>query len=213
MINERIERTIDDMPGHYCKSKFLAEQVAMEAASKGMPVIVVNPTVPIGPGDHNLTPPARMQLGFLNGKHPAVLDSVLNMVDGRDAARGHVLAEEKGRPGERYILAGHNLNLVEFLGHLGRVSGLPMPNRKVPYTVALLYACFSEAFANLTGKPPEAPITGVRLAKVPLKIDNSRAREELGWSVRPLDETLEDGIRWFWEHGHLQRQPKHLVQE
>lgn len=198
LINEAGDLSLDDMAGPYCRGKFLAEQAALQAAKRGQPVVVVNPTLPIGPGDHRLTPPARMLLGFLNGEHPAYLDSEFNMVDARDVAEGHVLAAERGRPGERYILGGQNIRMGELLALLESISGRPMPKRRVPYPVALGFAALSEFVADwITHRPPVAPLTGVRLAGSPMRFDNRKAREELGARFRPLRETLEDALADF----------------
>ena len=127
LIDESVRLTYDDMVGAYCQGKFLAEQEAFAAAARGLPTVIVNPTIPIGPGDRSLTPPSRMVLGFLNGDYPAFLNSTLNLVDARDVAAGHILAAEKGRVGERYILGNANLQLNELLQILTDLTGLPMP--------------------------------------------------------------------------------------
>jgi len=201
--DESVKWTLEDMPGHYCRAKFLAEQEALEAASRGVPVVVVNPTVPIGPGDSTLTPPSRMLLGYLNGKYGAYLETHMNMVDARDVAVGHLAADEKGEIGERYILGGTNLNLSTLLETLADITGRPMPRRRVPYWVALGFSYFSEMWANITAKPPAAPITGVRLAGSPMHFDNRRAIEALGMKFRPLKESLADEIQWFHDQGYL----------
>ncbi|MDG1891595.1 MAG: NAD-dependent epimerase/dehydratase family protein [Verrucomicrobiota bacterium] len=203
MIDESVDLSLEDMPGHYCRAKFLAEQEALLAAKRGLPVVVVNPTIPIGPGDATLTPPSRMLLGYLNGQYGAYLETRMNMVDVRDIATGHLLAEEKGRVGQRYILGGTNLNLSDLLRELERVSGRQMPKRRVPYWLALAYSYFSEGWANLSGRPPAAPITGVRLARSSMVFNNALAVQELGLSFRPLRVSLLDEIRWFHEQGYL----------
>ena len=134
--DESVELTLDDMAGAYCRGKFVAEQEAFAAAQKGLPVVIVNPTVPIGPGDRRITPPTRMMLGFLNGTYPAYLNSTLNLIDARDVALGHILAAEKGEVGTRYILGNVNLQLGELLRHLESLTGMPMPTRQVPYWLA-----------------------------------------------------------------------------
>lgn len=201
--NESVHLTLEDMPGDYCRAKFLAEQEALDAAARGVPVVVVNPTVPIGPGDATLTPPSRMLLGYLNGKYGAYLETHMNMVDARDVATGHLAADEKGRVGERYILGGTNLNLSVLLQELEAITGRPMPKKQVPYWLALGFSYFSETWANITGKPPVAPITGVRLAASPMLFDNAKAVRELGVRFRPLRESLTDEIQWFHDAGYL----------
>jgi dihydroflavonol-4-reductase len=200
-----VQLTLDDMPGPYCRSKFLAEEAAREAASGGLPVVIVNPTMPVGPGDHLLTPPSRMILGFLNGETPAYLDCEFNIVDARDVAAGQILAAEKGRVGERYILGNINLGLGELLDKLHRMTGLSMPRMRVPYALALASAVVSEGMAAVTHRPPMAPLTGVRLARTSMAFDSSKARSELGWSCRPLEQSLRDAIDWMSGRGLLRR--------
>ena len=191
------------MPGPYCRSKYLAEAAAKEAASEGLPVVIVNPTLPIGPGDDRMTPPTRMLRDFLNGQHPAYLEFCMNMVDVRDVARGHWLAALHGKVGERYILGGHNLAMSRLLERLHGLTGRRMPKRQIPYSLALGVAHVSEWWAALTGKPPEATVTGVRIAASPMRFDNTKARQDLGFSVRPLEDSLIDAIAWLGENGHL----------
>ena len=136
LIDETVVLTLDDMPGPYCRSKFQAEQAAREAAVGGLPVVIVNPTMPIGPGDDLLTPPSKMILGFLNGETPAYLDCEFNLVDARDVAAGQVLAADKGRVGERYILGNVNLSLGELLAELQRLTGFARPRTRIPYALA-----------------------------------------------------------------------------
>lgn len=205
LIDERVVLGLDDMPGPYCRSKYLAEQAAREAAAGGLPVVIVNPTMPIGPGDALLTPPSRMILGFLNGETPAYLDCEFNLVDARDVAAGQVLAAEKGRIGERYILGNANLSLGQLLAELERLSGVRMPRTRIPYALALVSAWVSEGLSALTKKPPVAPLTGVRLARTSMAFDCSKARSELGWQCRPLEASLIDAMRWMSGQGLLRR--------
>jgi dihydroflavonol-4-reductase len=205
LIDESVVQTLDDMPGPYCRSKFLAEEAAREAAAGGLPVVIVNPTMPIGPGDGLLTPPSKMILGFLNGETPAYLDCEFNLVDARDVAQGQVLAAEKGRVGERYILGNINLRLGTLLDELKKLTGLKMPTARVPYALALVSALVSEGIANITKKPPMAPLTGVRLARTSMAFDCSKARNELGWTCRTLEASLTDTIRWMSGQGLLRR--------
>lgn len=207
LIDESVRHSIDDVPGPYCKSKYRAEEAAQAAAKDGMPLVIVNPTMPIGPGDFLLTPPTRMILGFLNGTTPAFLDCDFNLVDARDAALGHVLAAEHGRVGERYILGHENLNLRQLLDQLESMTGLSMPRRCVPYWLAYASALVSESLANLTKKPPLAPLTGVRLARSSMAFDSRKARVELHWQCRPLSQSLLDTIADFHQRGLLRRNP------
>jgi len=205
VIDESVRLTLEEMPGPYCRSKFLAEEAAREAAAGGLPVVIVNPTMPIGPGDTLLTPPSKMILGFLNGETPAYLDCEFNLVDARDVAAGQILAADQGRVGERYILGNVNLSLGELLAELRRLSGLAMPRTRVPYALALVSALVSEGISNMTKKPPIAPLTGVRLARTSMAFDCSKARNELGWSCRTLEQSLRDAIGWMSGRGLLRR--------
>jgi len=198
-VDETVSWTVDDMPGPYCRSKFLAEQAAMAAVRDGLPVVIVNPTLPIGPGDTHLTPPTRMLLDFLSGKTPAYLDCVFNLVDVRTVALGHILAADKGRIGERYILGGRNIGVPDLLELLGRLSGRRMPSLRIPYWLAWSTAAISESLSLVTKRPPIAPLTGVRLARTPMRFDSSKAIRELGLPVTPLEASLADALAWFAE--------------
>jgi len=201
-VGEDVEPRLADMPGPYCRAKLRAEALAFAAAREGRNVVVVNPTVPLGPGDRHLTPPARMLLGFLNGQHPAYLGTTLNLVDVRDVAEGHVRAADHGRPGRRYVLGGADVPMGELLALLGRLSGRPMPRHRVPYWVAWLAGAAGELIADhITGRPPAAPLTGVRLAGMDVAFSNRRAREELGVDFRPLAETVADALADFRARG------------
>jgi dihydroflavonol-4-reductase len=205
LTDEAVSLALSDMTGPYCRSKFLAEQECLKAARTGFPVVVVNPTLPIGPGDRHLNTPSRMLLGFLNGTVPAYLECFLNLVDVRDAAHGHLRAADFGQPGERYILGGENIRLSDLLQLLAELTGLPMPKRRVPYGLALAVAVVSEAVSRFTGRPPAAPLTGVRLVRKPSAFDCSKAVETLGLVVTPLRGSLIDAIHDFAARGLLQR--------
>lgn len=214
LIDESVRLTFDDMVGAYCQGKFLAEQEAFAAAERGLPVVIVNPTIPIGPRDRNLTPPSRMILGFLNGDYPAFLNSTLNLVDARDVAMGHILAAEKGQVGERYLLGHTHLELRELLQILTKLTGLSMPQRQVPYWLALTVSRVQEFIADyITHRPPAAPLTGVRLAGSPMRFDSRKALQELGFHGRPVEESLADAIGWYAERGWLKRQPARCVDQ
>lgn len=204
--DESVQLTLEDMAGAYCRGKFLAEQEALAAARQGLPVVIVNPTVPIGPGDRRITPPTRMMLGFLNGDYPAYLNSTLNVIDARDVALGHILAAEKGIAGERYILGHVNLTLGELLEQLEALTGLPMPKRQIPYWLALTVSAIQELIADtVTHQPPQAPLTGVRLARSPMRFANTRAQAELGLTFRPLTDSLNDAIADYQARHLLKR--------
>ncbi|GAB4391167.1 MAG: NAD-dependent epimerase/dehydratase family protein [Kiloniellaceae bacterium] len=209
MIDENVTLDVADMPGPYCRSKFLAERAALRAAARGLPVVVVNPTLPVGPGDSLLTPPSRMLVELLNGRIPAYLETAFNMIDVRDVALGHLLAAEHGRAGRRYILGGENLTMTGLLAVLGELSGRPMPRRRVPYWLALAYSAAEEFIADrITGKAPRAPLTGVRLARHAMHFDNGRALTELGLRPRPLRRSLADAIAWFESQQLLEGRPE-----
>lgn len=201
-----IAPTLADMPGAYCRSKFLAEQEALAAAEAGMPVVIVNPTLPIGPGDRHLTPPTRMILDFINGATPAFMDCTLNMIHVEDVALGHLRAAEAGMIGQRYVLGGGTHRLVDILGLIQEITGVPMPRLRVPYAVALIAAAIGEAAADrMSGKPPRASREGVRLTRLPINADLGRPIVELGVTIRPLAQALMEAIRWLVEHGHVRR--------
>lgn len=195
-VDERTVCTEAEMAGPYCVGKLLAEREARAAFERhGQRVIICNPTVPVGPGDHWLTPPSRMLLGFLNRRYPAYMPTTLNLVDARDVALGHLLAAERGEPGERYILGAHDIQLADLLARLQRLSGVSMPRRAVPYRLAWLVALVSEWMSDhVTRRPPSAPLAGVRLGGIPVQFDNRRTRDALGWRTRSLEESLRDAL-------------------
>jgi dihydroflavonol-4-reductase len=205
LIDESVELDIGDVWGAYCRSKFLAETAARKAARDGAPVVIVNPTMPLGPGDGLLTPPTRMLLGFLNGATPAYLDCEFNLVDARDVAIGHLQAAERGRVGERYILGGENMLLGHVLELLREMTGLPIARWRVPYPLAYLAGLVSEGISRLTHQPPVAPLTGVVLARSSMAFDCRKAQHELGWNPRPLRQSLLDTILDLQRRGLLRR--------
>jgi len=205
-IDAEVERTLKEMPGPYCRSKFLAEQEAFKAAESGLPVVIVAPTLPVGPGDRLITPPTRMILDFLNRNTPAYLDFGFNMVDVRDVAKGHLLAAEKGRIGERYILGNENLTLGELLRRIEETTGLAMPKRQIPYWVALMMGAISEFLADyVTHRAPRAPLTGVRLARHEMYFDSAKAVSELDFPQSSIRAALADEIEWLLNSGLIIR--------
>ncbi len=205
-IASPVERTLKEMPGSYCRSKFLAEQEAFKAAKKGLPVVVVSSTLPIGPGDRSISPPTRMVLDFLNRATPAYLDFGFNMVDVRDVAKGHMLAAEKGRIGERYVLGNENLTLSEVLHWMEEITGLAMPKRRIPYWLALMTGVISECIADyITHRSPRAPLTGVRLARYEMFFDCEKAVHELELPQSSVRTALADEIEWLWNSGLIMR--------
>ncbi|HWP57016.1 MAG TPA: SDR family oxidoreductase [Candidatus Acidoferrales bacterium] len=196
-IDEDVEPLLDDMVGPYCRSKLLAERLVFRAVVNGLNAVIVCPTLPIGPGDRNLTPPGRLISAFLSGKLIAYLDCTLNVVDVRDVALGHLLAAEKGRVGRRYILGGYNLTLLEFCQQLSRISGKALPRFQIPYGVALAWSYLEEFVGKLTGRVPLSSVTGVKLSRRTFIFDGAKSWEELGYVPRPLEETIRDAVAWF----------------
>lgn len=205
-VDSDVQRVLKEMPGPYCRSKFLAEQAAFQAARDGLPVVIVAPTLPIGPGDRMITPPTRMILDFLNVRTPAFYNCRFNLVDVRDIAKGHILAAEYGRPGERYILGHENVTLDELLQMLEEITGLSMPKLQVPYWVALSAGVISEFTSDfITHRPPKAPLTGVRLAKHPMHFNSDKAINELGLPQSSLHQALTDEVQWLINEGLVKR--------
>lgn len=204
MIEPETLPPVGAMAGPYSRSKHAADEAAMAAARAGAPVVVVHPTIPIGPGDFGMTPPTAMIARFLRGDLPAILDSGFNFVPVEDVARGHLLAAEKGRIGARYILGGHNLRLSEMLTRLAAMTGRRPPRFRAPYGVALAVAKLLQAFADhVTRRPPIAPVEGVRLARAAMLFDCARARDELGFVAGPLDPALKRCADWLRDEGQL----------
>lgn len=190
--------------GHYARSKWRAEEVALGYADK-LPVVIVIPTLPLGPGDRRLTPPSRMLLDFVNGEHRAYADCILNIIDVRDVAAGHRFACARGRPGQRYILNRHSLKMLSFLECLERLTRRPMPKWRVPGTAALIASGAMELWSNLvSGRPPIAPLAGLQMSLRPIIFDSRLAETELGLPATPLDRTLTDAIAWFTDEGFLE---------
>ena len=206
VVDSAAKRLIKEMPGPYCRSKFLAEQAAFQAAVDGLPVVIVAPTLPIGPGDRRITPPTRMILDFINRPGPAYLECGFNMIDVRDVAAGHILAAEHGRHGERYILGNENITLSRFLGLIEEITGLAMPKKRIPFWVALAAGAVSEFVADcVTHCQPRAPLTGVRLARYPMYFDSDKSIKELGLPQNSIYQALSDEIEWLFEQGLIER--------
>jgi dihydroflavonol-4-reductase len=211
IVNEDTPVALADMIGHYKRSKFLAEQEAIEAARAGQHVMILNPTTPIGPGDSKPTPTGRIIVDFLNKRFPAYVDTGLNLVDVDEVARMHVVALERGTPGERYILGGENLTLKQILDRMSAITGLPSPTMKVPHTVAMIFAFFDETITGkLRGKEPRATVEAVRMGKKMMFASSAKAEHELGFKVMPVYPALRAAIDWFIAHGYapaFDRQP------
>ena len=193
------------MSNHYKLSKWKAEVVARELAAKGLPVVIVNPSAPIGPRDVKPTPTGKVIVDFLNREMPAYLDTGLNWVHVRDVAVGHILAAEKGRVGERYILgnADGNWTMKDAFAVLAEITGLPAPKFRVPYVVALAAAHVDETISRFTGKPPKAPVGGVRMARYKMFFNPAKAIRELGLPQTPPKQALADAVQWFRTHGYV----------
>jgi dihydroflavonol-4-reductase len=200
--------SLADMVGAYKASKFLAERVAEELAARGAPVVIVNPSAPIGPWDVKPTPTGQMIVDFLKGKMVASLDTGLNLVHVRDVARGHIQAAERGRVGERYILGNENLSLLAIFRRLAELTGIPAPRFRAPYAAAWLAAAAMEVGARVTRRPPAVPLTAVRMARKRMHFSAARAVRELGLPQTPVDVALADAVGWFVAHGYAPRPPR-----
>ena len=203
IVNEETPVALSDMIGHYKRSKFLGELEAIQAAKTGQHVMILNPTTPIGPGDAKPTPTGRIIVDFLNRKFPAYVDTGLNLVDVNEIARMHVVALERGTPGERYILGGENLTLKQILDRMSAITGLPSPTMRVPHAVAMGFAFFDETFTGkIRGKEPRATVEAVRMGKKMMFASSTKAERELGFQMLPVYPALRAAIDWFITHGY-----------
>lgn len=203
VADENSPVALGDMIGPYKRSKFMAEQVALEAGSNGAEVVVVNPTTPVGERDIKPTPTGRIIVDFLKRKFPAYVDTGLNLVDVREVARGHVAAMEKGRRGERYILGGENLSLKQILDKLAAITGLPSPRVKLPYAVALASGVVDTFFTGvLLRREPRVTIDAVRMGRKKMFASSAKSERELGWRVVSVDDALRRAVDWFRTHGY-----------
>jgi dihydroflavonol-4-reductase len=201
--NEATPVSFSHMVGHYKKSKFLAEREAEGFLKKGLPLVIVNPSTPVGRLDIKPTPTGKIIVDFLNGKMPAYLDTGLNIIDVEDCARGHLLAADKGRIGEKYILGNENLTLQGIFAKLGRITGLEPPRVKLPYTPILMAAYVNEAISAITGKEPLIPLAGVQMAGKFMYFDATKAVRELGLPQHPVDDALRKAVEWFQANGYV----------
>jgi dihydroflavonol-4-reductase len=203
IVNEDTPVTLADMIGHYKRSKFLGEQEAIQAAKSGQHVMILNPTTPIGSADAKPTPTGRIIVDFLNKRFPAYVDTGLNLVDVDEVARMHLVALNRGTPGERYILGGENLTLKQILDRMSAITGLPSPTMKVPHSVASAFAFFDETFTGkLRGKEPRATVEAVRMGKKMMFASSTRAERELGFKVLPVYHAMRAAIEWFLANGY-----------
>ena len=195
--DERTPVSLDKMTGHYKRSKFLAERVADDWAARGLPVVTVNPSAPIGERDVKPTATGQMIVDFLRGKLKAYVDTGLNLVDVRDVALGHVLAAEKGRIGEKYILGHRNMTLKSILDELARISGLPAPSVRLPHWIPLVAAYVDTSLARVLRRQPRIAVDAVRLSRYRMFFDNSKAGRELGLPQTPVEEPLRRAVEWY----------------
>lgn len=195
--------SLEQMTGPYKRTKFLAEQTALDFARRGLPVVIVNPTAPVGEADWKPTPTGRILVDFLRGATPAYLDTGLNLVDVRDVALGHLAAAERGRAGQRYILGAENLSLRAILERLARISERPAPRVRIPYALAWLFGAAGTAWAEVSGREPRAPLEAVRMARKKMYVRSDKAERELGWRPGPVEPALERAVEWFRANGYV----------
>jgi dihydroflavonol-4-reductase len=196
--------SLADMIGPYKRSKFMAEQIALEAGRGGMHVVTVNPTTPVGEQDVKPTPTGRIVVDFMKRKFPAYVETGLNLVDVKECARGHVSALEKGKPGERYILGGENLTLKQILDKLGKITGLPSPRIKLPYFFAFATGVIDEAITGrILKREPRATVDTVRMGKKKMFASSDKAERELGWKIVPVEDALRRAVEWFRANGYV----------
>jgi len=201
--SEDVEVHLEEMTGAYKRSKFQAEQLAIEFARAGLPVVIVNPTTPIGDHDFKPTPTGKIVVDFLKGAMPAFVDTGLNLVDVEDISEGHLLALERGRSGERYILGCENLTLEQILTRLAGISGGQAPRWRIPYAVAYAAGVASTGWANLTGHEPRAPLDAVKMARKKMFVSLDKAKRELGFNPGPVDGALKRAVDWFRANGYV----------
>jgi dihydroflavonol-4-reductase len=194
---------LEDMIGHYKRSKFLAEKCALDFANEGLPVVIVNPSTPVGPGDHKPTPTGKIIIDFINGRIPAFVDTGLNLIDVRDCAAGHILAAAKGRVGENYILGSKDLTLADILSALAQICHRPEPKLRVPYAVAYAAGALSTAWADLiTHRPPGISLESVRMSRKMMFFSPRKAIQELELPQSQIELALSDAVAWFVQHGY-----------
>src|SRR5262245_18033567 len=202
LADERAAGRLEEMAGAYKRSKLLAEQLVMEAASNAVPAVVVNPTTPVGPGDWKPTPTGRIIVDFLRGRMPAYVDTGLNLVPVEDVVTGHLLAAQRGLVGERYILGARNMTLKEIFEALTALSGRPAPRVRIPLALAFVIGSASEALARFTKREPRVPLDGVRMARRPMFVDGSKACRELEFTPGSIESALERAVTWYIDRGY-----------
>jgi dihydroflavonol-4-reductase len=203
VTDESTPVALGNMIGDYKRSKFMAEQLVLEAARGGQDVVMVNPTTPIGERDIKPTPTGRIVVDFLKRKFPAYVDTGLNLVDVRDCAEGHLLAMEKARPGERYILGGENLTLKQILDKLAAITALPSPSIRLPYAVAYATGVVDTLVTGkMRNREPRVTLDSVRMGRKKMFVTSARAEQELGWNPGPVDGALQRAVEWFRANGY-----------
>src|SRR5260221_4619868 len=201
--SEFTDAKLEEMVGHYKRSKWQAERLVLDSAKQGFPAIVAMPTTPVGPWDWKPTPTGKIILDFLNGKMPGYVKTGLNFVGVEECAAGHLLISEKGKIGERYLLGGENLTLKGMLDILAKITGLRAPMLKIPHGLALGVAYANTVFSRLVGREPGIPIEGVKIARHMMFVDSSRAQRELGFKAGPVSAALERAVRWYEANGYI----------
>jgi dihydroflavonol-4-reductase len=202
--DEETEASLDEMIGHYKRSKLIAERAARDAARHGAPVVIVNPTTPVGPGDWRPTPTGQVIIDFLSRRMPAYVQTGLNLVPIEDVARGHLLAAERGRVGERYLLGGRNLTFKAMLDTLAAASGHSAPRVCLPWHAAMAIGMADQFVARLRGRNPRIPLDGVRMARHSMWVNCTKAQRELGFAPGPIDSALQRAVEWYRQHGYVQ---------
>ena len=201
--NEFTDSKLEEMVGHYKRSKWMAEQEVLKAAKESLPVVVAMPTTPVGPWDWKPTPTGKIIVDFLNGKMPGYVETGLNFVGVEDCAAGHLLVAEKGKIGERYLLGAENLTLKQVLDSLAQLTGLPAPKFKIPHSLALGVAYADTAFSRLIRREPQIPVEGVKIAQHLMFVDCTRAQRELGFRAEPVSAAFERAVRWYEKNGYV----------
>lgn len=209
-VDETSHAQVDHLFGLYKQSKYVAEHEVLRAAAQGLPVVLVQPTTPVGPGDRAPTPTGRTVLEFLNGRFPAYVDTTLNIVDVDDVAHGHLLAAERGSIGRSYILGGENLSLQQILASLADTTGLSAPTRKVPNWLAVVAATISDVVeGRVLRREPSIPLEAAKMSTTQMSFDDARARRELGYQSRPAGAALARAAHWFAEAGYVRPERMH----
>lgn len=201
--DESTAASVEQMIGHYKRSKFLAEAEARKAAAAGLPVVIVNPTTPVGPGDWKPTPTGKIIVDFLNGRLPAYVDTGLNLVAVEDVASGHLLAAERGRAGERYLLGARNMTLKQILEALGTITGRGAPRVRLPHAIALAAGYADEWYSRLVGRDPRIPVEGVKMSRHRMFVATGKAERELGYAAGPVEAALARAVAWYQDHGYV----------